>query len=706
MRIDLHAHTQNCKVGDGDKRNISPEQFVNKMKSNGVGICSITNHNKFDNDEYKKVIGAAGDLVVFPGIELDVMFEGEERQIIVVANPELADKFYSVFDDEPERDLDNHVLEYDDFLEKVNEFTNDEIVIIAHFMNKAKGFKVEERSTLYSDLSDYSLVLETSNLRSMGFVNGHMEKICLIGSDVKDWDKYSGDELPEIKFGIDSFGKFYELASDPVNFVKNCLDGAPKHAVSVDDDGSLIDIFEDVNVIFGEKGSGKTVLLKDRIHPGLKRIGKNTVLHLGERYEEYYENIIKDHSTAIEIDSELQSEILTEFDSIVDYQEEPHDNFIKDYLAYKKDDNKNKQAKTINKRNASFSSGIGETIERRIRQAQSNITSISEVSDINRKIDRSQELRREALETELVVLKEDVQSNVTSFFRNYFVNNGTESLLRAIKETVRKESGVISKPTNIGFSKLVSKRLERTRSNLYLTKSLEAIGHKTSVLIGELPKKGKVRLEIEIQVMPQGFIWSSDSVFDKNTVRENREILSRIHQFSPNNFPNINDHFNSEHISGELTGEDFVDQVVRKSTKIKIKNNGSYHPSPGEKAILSITGTLESYDYSCYLFDEIEKGLGHKYIAEYLIPQIKKLRDRGKTIILTTHDANIAVSTLPSQTIYCSYPDEEIYYEGNMYSNELIGIKSGSKLNWLDEAIVHLEGGNKMFSKRRNIYGA
>ena len=40
-----------------------------------------------------------------------------------------------------------------------------------------------------------------------------------------------------------------------------------------------------------------------------------------------------------------------------------------------------------------------------------------------------------------------------------------------------------------------------------------------------------------------------------------------------------------------------------------------------------------------------------------------------------------------------------------MYCNELMGVKSSAIVNWLEKAMVHLEGGDKMFAIRRNIYG-
>jgi hypothetical protein len=167
-------------------------------------------------------------------------------------------------------------------------------------------------------------------------------------------------------------------------------------------------------------------------------------------------------------------------------------------------------------------------------------------------------------------------------------------------------------------------------------------------------------------------------------------------------FTDINSYYSSDEkiINVEILASD----IVKKNSIIKIKGNDNYKPSEGEQAILSISGLLESYSYDCYLFDEIERGLGHKYITDYLIPRLKTLRDAGKTIVLSTHDANIAINTLPSQTVFCNYPDKNTYYTGNMYSNELVGILDGKIVNWNDQAIIHLEGGEKMFNSRRNVY--
>jgi len=702
MRVDLHAHTQKCKHGDAPTRVITPEAFVEKMRENGVGICSITNHNKIDTEEYKTANELRDDIVLLPGIELDLVFDGHDRQVIVVCNPDQLEKFYEVFDNDPGRDLDEYKLDYSEFKVKVEEFANEDLIIIAHFMNKAKGFKPQERAQLYEDLDGRVLILEPSNLISMGFVNGHGEALSLVGSDVQDWSTYSYNDLPEVKFTIDSYGKFYELSSDPRGFVKNYLNGAQKNVI-VTDDGD-IEVFDDVNVIFGEKGSGKTKLL-EKIEPQLRGLGKNVAVHMGDKREERYSDLVKERSSTLSVDKAKIDIVGKELDSVLSYREQVPENFVQKIMTYKADQNKNKQAAEIAKRRASFSNDLDLNVDDLLEVAQANVGAINDVRVINDEYRSMEDEHRRLLEDELNLLAKDVLVETANSYHEFFTAQSTEEMLRAVKESVKRNGDAESPPTNIGFSKMVGARLKRIESNRKILEALESLKDGRDFSLGKLPSKGEVTLEVSIRVYG-GESYDAKSVFDKDKVKRDRWILEKLKDFSLDEFAVINGYFEvpEDEYFEVPTGKEFTDHVVRKAYKTSITTNDNYEPSPGEKAILSISSILESSEFDCYLFDEIEKGLGNKYVAEFVIPKIKELRDKGKCIVVTTHDANIAVSTLPSQTVYCEYPKEEVYYVGNMYSNELVGTKSSTVVNWLEKAMIHLEGGDKMFSIRRNIY--
>lgn len=703
MRIDLHTHTQNLKSGDGDARIIAPNDYVQKMSEQNIEISSITNHNKFDIDEYHSIITGNSDLLVFPGIELDIDFNGEKRQIIVVCNPKLADTFKNIYDDDPERNYNTFTMTYADFLVKTKLLNPGDIIIIPHFLDKARGFKLQEKQELENDLAKYVIILETANLTSMGIVNDHEERLCLIGSDVKDWSQYSSDMVPELKFNISSFERFHELAKNPKEFIKNFLNGAPKYNIELEESSNSVTIFNDINVIFGEKGSGKTILLKSSICPYFSNAGKRVFLHEGSDYKKLYNSMIAEYENAVTIDQTLMSRINSELENVIKYREAHLKNFIQSYIEYAKDTNDNKKAKRILKSNSSFSNTHTDTIESVLASAKRYIAKIEEVSDINTAIRKTDTDDKLALESELSKLEAEIALRATAKSKKIFIAQKTEAFLSVLKDSLQKNTGKKSKPANIGFSKLVAHRLAHLESNRVLLEALDDIQLTQSKKIGYLPGKGQVTFETSIICLTEDDRHGKDSAFDKSRIVANRAIIKKINEFTPRMFADINGYYSSAEkmIDTEMLAND----IVKKNSIIKIKGNDNYRPSEGEQAILSISGLLESYNYDCYLFDEIERGLGHKYITDYLIPRLKTLRDAGKTIVLSTHDANIAVNTLPSQTIFCNYPDQQnIYYTGNMYSDELVGVSDGLAIGWSDQAIVHLEGGEKMFNSRRNVY--
>ena len=53
IRVDFHLHTNKDKefIYDGEKNDFV-KSYVNALKQSGIGIGVITNHKKFNKDEY------------------------------------------------------------------------------------------------------------------------------------------------------------------------------------------------------------------------------------------------------------------------------------------------------------------------------------------------------------------------------------------------------------------------------------------------------------------------------------------------------------------------------------------------------------------------------------------------------------------------------------------------------------------------------
>lgn len=709
MKIDLHLHTKKCKQGDSPKRNIEPTKFIRKMKENDVGICAITNHNHFDIGEYETIIQEAPDLIVFPGIELDIKYKNNHYHIIIMCNPKKRKDFYDYFDNDLNRDYDSFFIDYEEFISLLKNFDPEDIIIFPHFLDKDKkrSLNVEAKDQLRKDLNEYLVILEPGKMQTMGVINAHNE-LSLIGSDVTDWDKYSQYELPEIKFRISSFESFFELANNPSLFINRYLNDTKKHMIPVKVQEEVLDkpieIYKDINIIFGEKGSGKTILLKSQIYNYLKEKGFNIYLHEGKDYNEQYNNIINNFEKSVIADETIIKRIENNFELIVNYQEQKPFNFLEKFTAYHSNKSANKNAKVIKKTDSQYSNNQTKKFEDIIAELEANLRKIKEVKDINSEVRSVNAKNGTELTEHLDLLTVDLIQFSINNYKEIFSGKNTELFLTVLKDSVQKKTGKESKPNNIGFAKLVSQRLDRLNANQTLIQDLEDVKNSKTHRLGLIPNKGRASITTSIEVLKSDENYNTKKIFERNKIVRNRNLMKKIRDFEFRNFKKINDYFGVEE---KISSSEFSEDMIKKMSVVKINGNNDYDPSEGERAIITISGILENDSYDFYLFDEIERGLGQKYITEYIVPKIKEQRDKGKTIIISTHNSNIAINTLPSQTIYCDYNvnTKNIYYMGNLYTNKLIGLDKGNELIWKEKALIHLEGSKEMFGKRRNIYG-
>ena len=135
-------------------------------------------------------------------------------------------------------------------------------------------------------------------------------------------------------------------------------------------------------------------------------------------------------------------------------------------------------------------------------------------------------------------------------------------------------------------------------------------------------------------------------------------------------------------------------------------NGLPYAPSSGEASMVMLQKELET-DKDVYILDEPERSLGNEYISDVIVPLIKERARAGKKVIISTHDANIAVRTLPYSSIYRLHgPAGYTTYIGNPFSNNLVNPNDeGDRLNWKKISMRTLEGGEEAFGERGKIYG-
>ena len=267
MKIDLHCHTKSVKQGETEKRNIDAKRFVEKISDANVKIVAITNHNEFDKKQYEEFIKEAnGNFQIWPGIELDIQDEETEAHLIIISNPDCLKEFETCVNNLiGNNDKGTFIADIKDVL---NEFNNKDVIYIGHYIGKKKKLSPKMIELMENTIKEkHRLFLEPSNYKTLSVMSDNGFR-AIMGSDVQDWDNYSSINLPELKLEVDSFNKFLLLAKKDVTTINTLLQKKEKKLIDIAIKlknkkviNQTIPIYNDVNIIFGLKGTGKSCII-------------------------------------------------------------------------------------------------------------------------------------------------------------------------------------------------------------------------------------------------------------------------------------------------------------------------------------------------------------------------------------------------------------------------------------------------------------
>jgi len=267
MKIDIHTHTKKCKSGDAPSREISPDDFCEAILSTDVKIIAITNHNAFDFGQYTEIqAGLREEAQVWPGIELDILEKESRGHLLVIVSPELASEFSEAVNEFTKSTRpDSFIASIDEVL---NTFDCLEPLYVAHYKQKKPNLSDYALDNLLAGTKNPRYVIkEVCNSISAGIYISHGHA-SIYGSDVQDWAEYEelARELPDLRLPVDSFEHFCLLLQKDPTTINTALNRKTSEDLSLlpFDDGSTVEVraFDDINVIFGPKGTGKSCILK------------------------------------------------------------------------------------------------------------------------------------------------------------------------------------------------------------------------------------------------------------------------------------------------------------------------------------------------------------------------------------------------------------------------------------------------------------
>ena len=274
-----------------------------------------------------------------------------------------------------------------------------------------------------------------------------------------------------------------------------------------------------------------------------------------------------------------------------------------------------------------------------------------------------------------------------------------------IKALADKNSDTISRPSTAGLEAFARKRSKLLHAIKTILNNLTAKEQNERIRIGSLEDKGDIFINYRYRMLCSE---ERTENFPGYSIKALRELKSKLEY--------IRDHIFDDDLATHLESltskctENSIKSVkpfLGRSKQVVTSNGEVYDPSNGEQGILLLQRTLQDYA-DAYFLDEPELGMGNSYIDTDIRPIISDLAKRRKFVVVATHNANIAVRTLPYTSIFRTH-ENGFYntYVGNPFDDLLVNIYDRNDIkSWTVESMHSLEGGYDAFYERRDIYEA
>jgi predicted ATPase len=713
MKIDIHVHTKKCKAGDTEYRNINAEHFDEIIRLTDVKILAITNHNHFDLVQYQEIINIAqNDYQIWPGIELDIVEDGRRAHLIIVVNPKNVETFSKKVDELLNgKTVDSFTITLE---ETVKRFDFLDPIYIAHYHAKAPNLLDEDVNKLTGLVSNKKRVLkEATNSISAGIYISHGHN-SIYGSDVHNWNDYINisNSLPDLRLPVESFEQFCLLLEKNVATINTILDKKTKESLELFPFYSdpfepvNVSIYNDINIIFGSKGTGKSDILH-ALSKYYNDLGfKNKV----------YESSAKTLDVSYDLKGHTFDKNVFEFDieectqELKDIRNSSEKNItsLSSYLRYFSIDQTNKISKKLKVQD--FMTLDEPTSARDFKEIAKSLEQVQNFFDYVDSDELIQEIIGSELYLELKSVIEKILIKLKVESEKRIIDLRTISLFNQIinvfVEEIAKKTGQPQKPISTGFSRYASNRIKIEKD---LKKVLDNISKTIPPIVeyvGNLGDKGKLYCQTNLVIQDGKFINSDYTPVKKVTKNPQRNFASALeliykHLYANTLFEKITE---LNQVEGSETINDLSDLLIfHRHFSI---NGNKYTPSSGESSMVLLHNELLE-EKEIYIIDEPEKSLGNDYISSVIVPMLKEKAQAGRKVIIATHDANIAVRTLPYNSIYRGHDINGYYtYQGNPFTNNLVcNNSSKSDLDWKEISMKTLEGGKEAFGERGKIYG-
>lgn len=289
VRFDCHLHTKEDIEFDKNSFTDFFKEYIQKLISEDINVGIITNHNKFNRFEFKKLKNEFKDGYLLAGVELNIKEGSNGIHTLIVFNEDwhtnktdedFINKFLNSVSEGQENFATKNGKTNTDFIETIKKLETykqngrDYFIILAH-VDSNSGFFKELKGGIIKQLGTNKLFFENVLGVQKSRTNNGREHLLkelaeVEGSDPKKIDEIGKGEKSYIKIGDYNFEAVKFALQDKdfrVKKEKPIIENGYIKSISFDGsscklDGQTIEFSSSMNNLVGVRGAGKSSIIE------------------------------------------------------------------------------------------------------------------------------------------------------------------------------------------------------------------------------------------------------------------------------------------------------------------------------------------------------------------------------------------------------------------------------------------------------------
>lgn len=287
-RCDLHIHTVKS-VSDWEFT-FDKDVLVDYVEKTRLDVIAITNHNLFDFSQFQEIKGALENIIVLPGIEVDL----EKGHVLVIANNDDSTLFdFNAKCGEIKNQIhtEHDYITFDTFSRIFGDLGK--YLIIPHYDKDPKL-----NNDVIEKFANNVLAGEVSSVKKFIYMQKDETETLtpVLFSDIRIEKGLKAEDYPVSH-------TFFDIDEVNISSLKLCLMDKTKVSLSAQKGVKLFQVFPDgqmlstgLNIMFGKRSTGKTYTLdaiNARYEGKTKYIRQFELLNTGKNDSDQFENEMK-----------------------------------------------------------------------------------------------------------------------------------------------------------------------------------------------------------------------------------------------------------------------------------------------------------------------------------------------------------------------------------------------------------------------------